>query len=178
MPHNFDYEAHQERLQAGDNGNFNQLDAVTVGPDADEIWDLKDVYLSVRATAISHSASPARFAMSSGLHTGASDFLLPSGDLETGSAGTASGRSSRYLWADASSGGYAGIEDDTNGEGSSPVNIVFDEHLRFDLGDLRISFPGSLDLQVSVDNTKGGGVSAVNVEASLAAQYIPEPRHG
>jgi hypothetical protein len=100
------------------------------------------------------------------------DLILGSPDVEN--HGTQESHRILYLTEGSSS---ATVLDTSNGVGAGGDRFQDDGHLRFDRGDLRVAFPGSVEAQLSVANDLGGGVSDLECRASIAIHYIPSDRH-
>lgn len=175
MPHNFDHVvvSGANEVAAG-GGDDTTSEALEFGPSEDEIWDVLDVFLTYRAHATgsvtSHEQAATYFQF--GL---AESFLIGLNDIGgQHSVGEGGSESSRLLYATE---GHleAPIDDGANNRASTGVPFRDDVHLRFDPGDMRVSYPGQFEvdmLQHSLPN------AAVLQKASATVYYRPEPRHG
>lgn len=171
MVHEFDFVTERSITEQGTTENqVDQLGEIEVGPDQDEVWDILDIYHSFRASAEGTVTDDQRMTIEHQLSVSENAMLLPASELDTAGARS---ESHRVLWA---SGGavVAPIQDETNGLGHSGQQYQNAVHLRFDPGDMRISFPGNLALDLSWLNAS---TATFQSRQGVTVHYRSNPRH-
>jgi hypothetical protein len=171
MPHEFDYVVQTRERAVGDGATLEVPTYLELGPDSDEVWDILDIYVHVENM---FDESPDDFTRAENwfqLSTN-EELILEEGNLDTHDRR----ESSRLLWA-VEGGLSAQVLDESNGLGAVGQKFEKSQHLRFDRGDLRIAFPGEVQLAATIDNNFGGGVAGVQSRATMSIHYSPSPRH-
>lgn len=143
---------------------------LALGPDADELWDILQVVLDVRMShnaAVTGQSPPAADAVVQ-LGTNAERLVTAA---EAG-AGFSQQSSPRVLAAAVIQALQATVES-TTGAGSPGRIGHWQRRLTFEQGDLRIPFPGRIELAVSLDN---GPSTDLELSATLGVHYLPESR--
>lgn len=171
MPHNFDHKVVARKETVASNTQ-NEVDGtITFGPAEDELWDVKDIYWEwVLSFEGSTAAAPNRADAWVELGLLEDNPLISPTDVASSHSEAQNSRLLDGAYREA----VQAVDDDTNGVGASGRAGRYKNHLRFDVGDMRIEFPGQFSVNRSVDN---GGDAAVEVAFKAAIHYVPEPRH-
>jgi len=172
MPHDFDYTTQTAEVRVGDTATEEIPAYLEQGPDADEVWDILDIYVNIEAVMAESPDDFSRAICFWQLSTN-EELIVTEGNVDQ--HGTRD--SSRILYAVEGS-ASAQVLDESNGLGAGGQKFRDQEHLRFDVGDLRIAFPGELQLGATIDNDLGGGVAGLQTRATMSIHYRPSPRHG
>jgi hypothetical protein len=174
MPHNYDYATLAIGESVSDTDVTEDAQLADLGPDSDEVWDVLDVYIQ---SALSYNGSATDMSSAYAwqqLHTG--DSLL----VGSGSDGTVTpGGNTQYQeQSDRIIRGWQlealqPVEDESSGTGAGGLGAEYQEHLRFGEGDLRIEYPGTIDLGLAAE-TSG---NTANVKTTVSVHYLSESRH-